>query len=503
MKTAEQLMETNPDSALHILQHLHPDITMNDADRALYGILYFKALENNKLSLQPDSLINFSLDYYQKENNHERLATCYFYKGRIYKNAQRYDEATILYLKALDNLKNKTNYILLGKIYADMGDICSIQMDYKESREKYRISIDCFNRAGKKLDACYRVLDIGRSYRLSKDYKTAQKYYLQALIQSEDSIFLGIVLQEMGINYYWAKRYDSAQYYLRKSIHFPYKGTNYSIRYYHLADLFFDIAQYDSAYRYASIALKYPANFVTQRECYRILANTEYRKGDFKQMAYFMTLFQSCSDSVRKVESQTKTTVLEGIHQTSETISKTKQYLLVLCWIIPFIVLLSFFIVFRLRKVSKGKEQKLEQVENKLIQKQNTLKKNLIQKIEDTKALQASTNKKTPLAQRDILDKELYNNSLHLNEWEKFVNLMNLAFNNIISVLESNYPEITKKEITYCCLSLLEVHSTEIALLLECKQDSLYKLKSRLAQKMNLKSTKALDLLLEKIAEGK
>jgi len=194
---------------------------------------------------------------------------------------------------------------------------------------------------------------------------------------------------------------------------------------------------------------------------------------------------------------------LEGIHQTSETISKTKQYLLVLCWIIPFIVLLSFFIVFRLRKVSKGKEQKLEQVENKLIQKQNTLKKNLIQKIEDTKALQASTNKKTPLAQRDILDKELYNNSLHLNEWEKFVNLMNLAFNNIISVLESNYPEITKKEITYCCLSLLEVHSTEIALLLECKQDSLYKLKSRLAQKMNLKSTKALDLLLEKIAEGK
>ncbi|HEY5589637.1 MAG TPA: tetratricopeptide repeat protein, partial [Paludibacter sp.] len=393
MKIAEQLMETNPDSALHLLQRVHPDKIMIDADRALYGLLYFQALEKNKLTLQPDSVINFSLNYYLKENDNSHLASCYFYKGRMYKNALRYDEATLLFLKALDYLKDRKNYVLLGRIYADMGDICSIQMDYKASREKYQLSIECFNRAGMAIDASYRILDIGRTYHFAKDYKTALQYYRKALAQTKDSIFWGVALQEIGINYYWAKHYDSAQYYLRQSIHFPYKGTSYAIRCYNLADLLYNIEQYDSAYQYASIALKHPISFFTQRECYRILANTEYLKGDFKQMANFMTQFQACSDSVRKIESQTKTTVLENIHQTSETAGKTKQYLIILGWILPVFILLSLFILFRMRKRNKGKEVELEQVEQQLTQnqsllsqKQTLLKSNLIQKIEESKA---------------------------------------------------------------------------------------------------------------------
>jgi len=510
MKIAEQLMETNPDSALHLLQRVHPDKIMIDADRALYGLLYFQALDKKKLTLQPDSLLNFSLNYYLSKNDNSRLANCYFYKGRMYKNAQRYDEATLLYLKALDYLQNKKDYALLGKIYADMGDICSIQKDYKEALKKYQLSVDCYKHANKTIDASYRILDIGRTYRLIKNYKAAHKYYIQALTQTTDSIFRGVAFQEIGINYYQAKQYDSAQYYLRKSLLFPYISTNYSIRCYHLSDLFFDIAKYDSAYLYASMALKYPANFFTQRECYRILANTAYVKGNFKQMAIYMTYFQAYSDSVRKIESQTKTTVLEDIHQTSETAGKTKQYLIILGWILPVFILLSLFILFRMRKRNKGKEVELEQVEQQLTQnqsllsqKQTLLKSNLIQKIEESKALQASVYKKATPAQRELMDKELYDSCLHVNDWEKFVKLMNQAFNNMISVLENSYPDITRKELTWCCLYLLDVHGTEMALVLDCKPESLYKLKQRLSQKMNMKSTKELDQLLEKITEGK
>lgn len=330
MKIAEQVMETAPDSALHLLQSMHIDHSMPSADRALYGLLYFQALDKNDLPLKPDSLINFSLNYYQKENDIKRLPYCYYYKARILKIAQSYEEATVLYLKALDKLQNSNNFVLLGKIYADMGDICSIQKDYDDALRKYQLSVDYYKHAGKPIDASYRILDIGRTYRLIKNYKAAHKYYIQALTQTTDSVFQGAALQEIGINYYQAKQYDSAQYYLRKSLLFPYISTNYSIRCYQLSDLFFDIAKYDSAFSYASMALKYPANFVTQRECYRILANTAYIKGNFKQMALYMTSFQTYSDSVRQIESQTKTTVLEDLHQTTEAAGKTKQYLNIL-----------------------------------------------------------------------------------------------------------------------------------------------------------------------------
>jgi tetratricopeptide (TPR) repeat protein len=504
IKTAERMLETNPDSALHILQHMRTDkLMLSSSDRALYGLLYFQALDNNKMTLQPDSLIDYSLGYYQHSSDKSRLALCYFYKARILKTAQQYDQATVFYLKALDNIQDKKDYTLLAKIYAAMGDICSFQQDFKESREKYQKSINCFNLAGKPIDASYIILDIGRTYRFVKDYKSAHKYYIQAFTQTKDSILRGDAFQEIGINYYWAKKYDSAQYYLRKSIQYPYKSTNYAIRCYHLADLFFDIAQYDSAYKYSTIALKYPSNFVTQRECNRLLANTEYLKGNFKQMAVYMTRFQSCSDSVQKIKSQTKITVLEDLHQTSETANKTKKYLIVLGWLIPLIVLISLFVLYQLRKRNKGKEKQLEEAVVQINQKQNSLVDTIIQKIEKTRSIQAVAYKKATLLQREQMDKELYNSCLYLNDWDAFKKLMNKTFNNLISSLESNYSDITRKELIWCCLFLLDVPTPYMALVLDSQPNSLYKLKSRLTQKMNLKSTKELDQLLKEKSEGK
>lgn len=518
IKMAEKMMETAPDSALSILKQIHPnDRLMPAADKALYGLLLFQALDKNKLTLQPDSVINFTIDYYQDKNDKLRLSKAYFYKARMYKYAQHYDEATLLYLKALDYSEGKKDYALLGKIFADMGDICAIQTDYKASRLKYQQSVNCFKLAGEPIEASYRTLDIGRTYRLVKNYKTAQIYYLQAYAHTNDSIFRGVALQEIGINYYWAKQYDSAQYYLRKSMQFPYKSNNYSIRCYQLADLYFDIAKYDSAHHYATLALKYPANFVTQRECYRILANTEYVKGDFKQMAYYMTQFQSSSDSVRKIESQTKTTVLEGIHETTQNAGKTKQYVMVLSWLIPLIILISLFLIYRLRVRNKSKEKKLDEVEEKLnqnetqliqkktelIQKHSLLRENLMQKIEDTRLLHVAEYKKASLPQREEMELELYNTCLYINEWEKFARLMNHTFNDIIIVMESKYPEMTHKEMMWSCLLLLNTSTPKMLLLLDYKTDSLYKMKQRMVQKMNLKTSKDLDGAIKELTERK
>jgi len=500
-------METSPDSALRILKRIQSTQYLSNSDKALYGLLLFQALDNNKLTLEPDSIISFSLNYYQNSTNKLRLAFCYFYKARIYKNAQRYDEATILYLKALDCIPDKKDYVLMGKIYADMGDICSFQKDFKEALKKYEMSVEYFNRAGKRLDACYRILDIGRTYRLAKDYKQALRFYRKSLHQPIDSVFYGVALQEIGINYYGGKQYDSALYYLRKSIHLPYKTTNYAIRCFNLADLYFDIEQYDSAYRYASIALKFPANFFTQRECYRLLANTEYLKGNFKQMAIFMTHFQACSDSVRKVESQTKIAVLEDLHQTSESANKTKKYLLLLGWLLPLTILICLYILHRLRQRNKGKQKQLEQIEGQLEvqmnEKKNLLVEGLLQKIDEARALHAEIYKKASIAEREQLDKDLYNACLHLNDWIRFKQLMNKTFNDIVDFLESENPDITRKELIWCCLFLLDVRSQDIALILDTQLASLYKLKQRLAQKMNLNSTRELDAVLKNKSKGK
>jgi len=497
MKTAEQLMETSPDSALHLLQQIKPNQSLSSADQAAYGLLLFEALDKKYLPLKPDSAINFSLEYYQNKNDKPRLAKCYFYKGRMYKYAQQYDEATEMYLKALDNCQDKKDYALMGKIYGDMGYICSIQKDYVKAREKHQLGADCFNRIGKTADASFRIIDIGVTYRCEKNYKMALHFYRKAASISQDSILLGAVYQEIGTNYQDSKQLDSAEIYYRKSLKYPSKEYNYSIRCCNLSELFFSVSKFDSAIHYANISLEHPSSFFTQKACYRILANSKYSQGDFKQMAYYMSKYQACTDSVRKIDIQTKTTVLENIHQTSQTAGKTKQYLIVLSWLIPLIILISLFILFRLRQRNKGKEKQLVEVELQLTEKQLNLKNNFIQKIEESKSLHMEEYRKSPLAKREAMDKEVYNVCLHLNDWKVFTESMNRTFNNTVSFLEKTYPDITHKEITWCCLYLLDIHSSDIALVLDCKPDSLYKLKQRLAQKMKLKTTLELNQLLK------
>jgi ethanolamine ammonia-lyase large subunit len=66
--------------------------------------------------------------------------------------------------------------------------------------------------------------------------------------------------------------------------------------------------------------------------------------------------------------------------------------------------------------------------------------------------------------------------------------------------LQLEYPTITQKEITWSCLHLLNIPNADRMMLLNTTAEGLYKLKQRLAKKLNLKNTKELDSFLHEMA---
>ena len=140
----------------------------------------------------------------------------------------------------------------------------------------------------------------------------------------------------------------------------------------------------------------------------------------------------------------------------------------------------------KLRNRNKSKEKQLEAAEVKISHKQLLLIDSLLQKIQDERTKHYAEYKKAKITQRELMDKELYNNCLHVNDWTIFKNLMNKTLNNIVTILETNYTEITHKELTLCCLFLLNIPIQDIALILETQPGSIYKLKQRLTQKIKL-----------------
>ncbi len=507
IKTAEKLLSTNPDSTLKILKSIESVSTLSNSERALYGVLLFEALDKTKQTLGPDSIINYSIEYYQTKKDKEKLPLCLYYKARLYKSAQQFENSTNMYLHALDFLKDGENFVLIAKIYSDLGYICNFQHDYNRAREKYQLSAQFFNEAKMPIEANYRLLNIGTTYRNEKNYNVALGNFRKVLSSTNDSMLLGATFQEIGVVYYLMGKSDSATFYLRKSLSYPYKQDDYSIRTYVFADYWFNTEKYDSAYFYADKALKYPSNFFTKRECYRILANTSYLQGDYKGMAGFMTSFQACTDSLRTIEAQTKTTVLEDIHQSNVVAGKNKRNFLIAGALLLILSVAGFFIFVKLRKRNKDNEsdlvqksEELGQYQVQLTKKDNQLRNTLIQKIEDTRKIEAAAYKKAAIADKPLIEKRIFENSLHFSNWPKFKTLMDGTFNNIITNLETEYPQISKKEIMLCCLYLCDLSSPEMAIVLDVQPTGVYKLKQRLATKMNLAGTKELNQLLDEMS---
>ncbi len=202
LNTAEQLIETAPDSALKILKNIYNEESLSPAERARYGLLLFEALDKNVLELKPDTAINFSINYFAKKGDEAHLSKSYFYKARMYKYAQRYEDASLLYLKSLDISKNGTDYDLLAKIYSDLGDISVFQNENIQAREKYETAISFFKKAKMDLQANYKLLDICKTYIKEGNFSKAKNIYFEVLNNSNDSNLIGSTYQGLGINFF-------------------------------------------------------------------------------------------------------------------------------------------------------------------------------------------------------------------------------------------------------------------------------------------------------------
>ena len=152
---------------------------------------------------------------------------------------------------------------------------------------------------------------------------------------------------------------------------------------------------------------------------------------------------------------------------------------------------------------SNLRKLEIDNCKQELNNKQVFVSQSISTKIEEFKSIQTKTRSHGQSDDRLKLSKELYNNALHIDNWDVFSSDMNHAFNNIVDKLQTEHPALSRKEISWCCLHLLDVSNADRVLLLDTTTEGLYKLKQRIAQKLNLVSTKELDTYLRNKAANR
>lgn len=503
---AEGLIEQSPDSALAIIDGL---TLHTNVDYALKDILKVKIFYGKGVGMNADSILNFAIQHYTEHPDGNRLASCYFLKGRIYKKNMMYEKAMDYYLKAKDKITDNSDYQLLGRLNLDVGEILYAQSDYDNARNKFLIANDYFNKADMQPQSFSCKMMYGLCYKDEKRYSIADKYFKKVLKMAKDTMQAGLILQEIAYNFNRWGKLDSSLMYYRKLIHYPNYENNYSIRYYQLSDLFFQLNQLDSAIYYANASFRFQPDVRTRRGCYRVLVNSKAIQGDLKALSKYMVLYQDCTDSIRKIDAQTKVTYIESIHESRREVDATRYILWYVMTILFIVIVISVVVYGAKHRKSLTERQQAEQQKH---QQKTDLRLEVVTRsreaLQQTIALKrkeiAATLKKyasddAKADERKKVISQLYAELIHFNDKHFFRKEMNTIMNQLYNKLESRYPELKEKEIEWACLYMLKVPTEDILFLLDYNTEALKKMKQRFAKKIGVQLVSEIEPYLKSI----
>lgn len=251
---AEKVMFDHPDSALHILEKMEKPSSRTDKENhALWCLLTSQAKVKQLMKISSDSLVRIAYDYYKPTENPRRKAMSALYMGDINYELGNIEDAMQYYLEGKTEVEKtddyKTGYLImfsLGKLYlfrnfADYAlEACSAAYNYavKDSNKRYQMtalrylarSYCITNELPKAIDTYNKCSSLALELGLGTD-----RYYYKvqteiALVYAnsgnlEKSLILSKSLPVeyqstvlIGKNYYYLNQYDSAYYYLNKSL---------------------------------------------------------------------------------------------------------------------------------------------------------------------------------------------------------------------------------------------------------------------------------------------
>ncbi len=520
LQNAERLMKSKPDSAFLFLVDLRGEYAgMNEPERALFGYLYFRAWDERGRNDSVDvAQIDFAIDYYAAHPDRKRLAECYVLRACAFEERAAYTEAINNLLKAKDIAETLPDHILLGRIYADLGHISAFFEKYDKALDYFNLSIRNYEQDGNTGNAARVHMAIGWLYGSTKNYTEALPHTLKALSVIKDSLTTGDLLEDMGDYHLENEAYDSAYYYFRESLLYPAYKTNYSIRYYGLAKLFFEIGQYDSSRVYIDRAMSAPVDIAYRANCYRLLAGIASETGTKRELEQYVALYQGCQDSVNKRKRQPQIDIVEKIYQSDvEKANIKNQRSWLVAGIIAILLVGGGIFVCLCRRNRKKQEsvdfyrgkhteghelynevqQQVDVYKAELRRKHDLLLAQLKQEVEITRERYADRRKKASSPQeRRAIDRAIYHEVLQVDNEQAFMEKMNQLLSNLPHRLQSDYPAISYRQIVWCCLFILDINTMDIALIMGYTPASLYKFKQRLSKKLHFENVRKLEQML-------
>ena len=377
----DSLLNVKPDSALAVLRNLSALDEMTEADRAYYALLLAEATDKNELPLLPcDSLLDFALDYYGDDD--KEMAVALLYKGRLLAQMNDKKAAIENNLKALEVLQDypedtksrRLIYSSLGLWYGDCG-----LYDKALEMQNQALHYSCSAK-----DTAIAYHNIGYVYTMRDLQDSSIAYQRKAVeyaVRSKDTNMMVASWHSLSLFYGRFDKTDSAVVYARKVLQYVSDEHKMANAYYNMGDLYIDLEQYDSARYYLEKSLLLSSSWSMP---YWSLAVMESELGNFQSAYHYLDTFVMVQDSLDVSEKLSEVQHLVYKHQTELEVkdAQIKSRRIIACIVFMAIIVCFVLILIYQHRIDRKNnqqalyEQSLQHANEKLTIMQQRIKEN-------------------------------------------------------------------------------------------------------------------------------
>lgn len=292
---AEAMMYRYPDSALHILQGIQPDIPSENEQYATWALLMTQAQYKNQIE-QSDSLINIAYSYFTKHDNAQRKALALYYKGILRHESHHAEDALSFYLEAATEIEKTNDYQLGFLINSEVGLMYLYRKLNDYAMEYFEKAHHNAELSDNQTYIAFSFIYIARAFSQKKQYNKAIEYYEKAIKIGQVNNYptiLASAMNETSFLFLKTGENKKALQYAKDCI--KIKKTDQRI--FSLGDTYRYLKMYDSAYFYLNQACLSP-NIHTARSAYQAL----YYEKDYKKAVEYSNKLWFYQDSIGKTD---------------------------------------------------------------------------------------------------------------------------------------------------------------------------------------------------------
>ena len=296
---AEAMMYRYPDSALHILQGIQPDIPSENEQYATWALLMTQAQYKNQIE-QSDSLINIAYSYFINQDNAQRKALALYYKGILCHESHHAEDALSFYLEATTEIEKTNDYQLGFLINSEVGLMYLYRKLNDYAMEYFEKAHHNAELSDNQTYIAFSFIYIARAFSQKKQYNKAIEYYEKAIKIGQVNNYPTILASAMNeTSFLFLKTGDNkkALQYAKDCI--KIKKTDQRI--FSLGDTYRYLKMYDSAYFYLNQACLSP-NIHTARSAYQALYYISQEEKDYKKAVEYSNKLWFYQDSIGKTD---------------------------------------------------------------------------------------------------------------------------------------------------------------------------------------------------------